>query len=595
LGAALPSAPLQPAPGLLAPPQPTARILLVPLDDRPATTQFAQMIGRIAGATVETPPPELLGRFTTPGEPDGVLTWLRGQDLGRYCAVLVSTDMVAYGGLIASRLPLTDYRLAIQRLRALQRLRRDVQQAQKGGERRTRFFAFSAIMRLSPTATRANGRWRLLVARHAEAEARFRQRPNERDGRLLDSLRRQIPAGEIERFEAARARNHLVQQELLRMTRWNVFDYLILGQDDAQPMGPHVAETRRLKAMARNLGVTDRVYFCEGIDQHSNVLVSRALALQFGWRPRVRVVYTDDLARDMVAHYEADRIEASLKDQIVASGARLAQPGEGFDYTLFVNTPRPRPGHFEAFVQDLRTQIDQGEPVAVADINLGAHGTGSPELFDALNSGGRVARLLSYAGWNTAGNTMGTAIPAANVYLLARRANYDPLRIELARRAFLLHRLVNDFEYHRFTRPAAYALQDRRSVAREESYGSLFDEVNDFVRQDVQARLDATFRDQFQGRRFFAGHRQYEVVALAGVDVALPWPRAYEVRIGFELHAEYVPVAASGGLGAAVGPMRLLTSSLPTASRWSAGRAVGPMRLLTSSLGSHGRRGRPGP
>lgn len=534
------AAPLRPIPLDSRPLQPTARILLIPLDDRPATTQFAEMIGRISGAVVETPPLDLLGRFTTPGDPDRILGWLRNHDLGQYCAVLISTDMVAYGGLIASRLTGTDYRVAIERMRAVQRVRRDLQVAQKDQPKKTLFFGFSSIMRLSPTATRDNGKWRLLVGRYAEAKARFNATADPKDKRLIDSLRRQIPEGEIERFEAARQRNHLVQQELVRMTRWNVFDYLILGQDDAQPVGPHVVETNRLKSMAQNLGVSGRVYFCEGIDQHSNVLISRALTGLADWRPRVRVVYADDLARDMVAHYEADRIEGSLRNQIIASGATVAGPNESFDYTLFVNTPNARPDHFARFVENLTRQIEQGEPVAVADINLGKQGTGSPELFDALNSAGRVARLLSYAGWNTAGNTMGTAIPAANVYLLARRSGYDPLRRELAQRAFLLHRLVNDFEYHRFTRPAAYALQDRRNVAREESYGTLFDELNDFVRQDVNARLFDTFRDQFQGRRFFAGDSQYEMVALQGVDVELPWPRAYEVRIGFELQAQQV-------------------------------------------------------
>ncbi|MFO0045356.1 MAG: DUF4127 family protein, partial [Armatimonadota bacterium] len=52
------------------------RVLLVPLDSRPAAGQFAQMIGKIDGVEVETPPIETLGRFTTPGNPDKIWSWL---------------------------------------------------------------------------------------------------------------------------------------------------------------------------------------------------------------------------------------------------------------------------------------------------------------------------------------------------------------------------------------------------------------------------------------------------------------------------------------------------------------------------------------
>lgn len=513
---------------------PNKKILLIPLDDRPATTQFAQMIGAIDGVKVETPPSQFLGRFTVPGNPEGILGWMRGQDLSQYEAVVVSTDMLCFGGLIASRVPETPYRTAINRLRALQKMRREY--------KNTPFYAFTAIMRLSPTALRSTAKWRDRMTQYATLRAKLDARYDAKIARQLAALEEAIPGGEVERYYTARKRNHMVQQELVRMAKVNVWDYLILGQDDAQPVGPHIPETARLHEMVRNLKVEAKTYFCEGIDQHSNVLISRAVLTREGWMPRVRVVFADEIGRRTIAAYEADHVEASLRDQLFASGARIAGPNEDYDYSLYVNTPDPRPFMFHTFVQNLTSEIDQGFPVAVADINLGKTGTGDPVLFEALSESGRAMRLLSYAGWNTAGNTMGTAIPAANVYLLARRSGVGALARELNQRSFLLHRLVNDFEYHRFTRPKAYAIQDKTPAStREETYGTAFDMINDFVRDDIRRRLDEMFRNQFQGRRFFAGDRQYEFLALANVDVELPWPRAYEVKIGFQLQAQEVP------------------------------------------------------
>lgn len=504
-------------------------ILLIPVDDRPATVQFPAMIGEIAGSRVVTPPAEMLGRFTKPGNPEGILAWLAAQDLGRYRTIIVSTDMIAYGGLIHSRQHETRYDEAIRRLRAFQKIRR----AAKG----TRVYGFSTIMRLTPTATRRTAAWRIELGRYAEVKARYRLTRKPDLLQTLRNLEAKIPALEIQRYEFSRDRNHRVQQELVRMAGANVFDYLIFGQDDAQPTGPHIAETKRLMEMATNLHVTRTVDFCMGIDQHANVLTSRALLADAGWSPKVRVIYADPLGRDKIAAYESTPVEQSLGDQLRASGAQLGSD-EDFDYTLFVNTPEPRELQFEAFLGQLKTEVDQGFPVAVADINLGKTGTGDPNLFDALTAGSRAIKLIAYSGWNTAGNTMGTAIPAANVYLLARRTGAPPLDREKNQRAFLLHRLVNDFQYHRFTRPMAFAMIDANPRAsREETPGEELQAIDDFVKDDLQRRLEETFHDQFFGRKFFAGPKQYVFRGLDQVSVQLPWPRAYEVRLEFRLVA----------------------------------------------------------
>lgn len=257
-------------------------------------------------------------------------------------------------------------------------------------------------------------------------------------------------------------------------------------------------------------------------------------------------MYADERGKYKIANFESTGVEQSLRDQLLASGAKPAPHALDFDYSLYVNTPEPGKAAFQAFVDSLKSEIDQGFPVAVADINLGKIGTGDPALFKNLRDNSRATKLLSYAGWNTAGNTMGTAIPAANVYLLSRRRGTEPLEREIAQHAFLLHRLVDDFEYHRFTRPQAYAMIDANPRAcREETYGVEMAEVSAFVKDDIERRLDETFREQLLGKRFFAGPRQYVFTGLSNVQVCLPWPRAYEVKIGFQLDAVEVPASLS--------------------------------------------------
>lgn len=527
------SAPISPSFPPPVQPKPGSKMLLIPVDDRPATGQFAQMISSIGGVQIEMPPVDLLGQFLTPGRSEAVLNWLSQKNLGEYSAVIVSTDMIAYGGLVASRVPAVSLTTAVERLQRLEAIR-----ARTPG---VPFYGFSAVMRVLPTSTRENRPWRDLLGKLVVRRERFFQEPSLTNQIDFLRLANKLPAGVLEEYDEARQRNQGVQEELIRMTKRGSLDYLILGQDDAQTEGPQISEGRVLRELVAAEKARDKVYFCEGIDQHANVLVSRAMLAQVGYVPKIRMVFADPLGTTVTPAYETQPLSISIKEQVTASGAMITNKVDDADYTLYVNTPQPRPGPFDEFVSSLQNEIDQGFPIAVADLNLGKSGTGDPNLFQVLNQGDRAMRLLSYAGWNTAGNTLGTSIPAANVYLAARRFTVDPLTRELNQRAFLLHRLVNDFEYHRFTRPMAYAYIDRNPPStREETYGTNLDAVNRLVQEDLSRRLDDMFRSHFQGRRFFAGTRQYEVRGLSQVDIELPWPRAYEVRLGFKIDASEV-------------------------------------------------------
>jgi len=118
-------------------------LVVIPLDDRPVTLQLPRMLGAIAGTTVATPPRALLGRYLRFGEPDAILRWLRADAPADAAAFIVSTDMLAYGGLIASRTPATPEFLALSRLRELAAFRRI--------RPRAGFAAFGTVMRLAPT------------------------------------------------------------------------------------------------------------------------------------------------------------------------------------------------------------------------------------------------------------------------------------------------------------------------------------------------------------------------------------------------------------------------------------------------------------
>lgn len=509
------------------------RVLLVPLDSRPAAGQFAQMIGRIGVVETRFPPYETLGKFTVPGDPDAILDWLAAADPTDVTAVILSADMIAYGGLVASREDGVTLAKAEARVKRLESIRAKFPKIP--------FYVFSSTMRLAPTATKATAPYRMKLARLEELRDMARRAPSAAVTRDLARLLREVPTKALMAYRAARARNHRIQRELIDGAARGVWDAVVIGQDDARLYGPFIAETAALKELVKTKGAGKRTFFCEGIDQLAAVLVSRAMTVRYGWTPKVRIVASDPSQMLRPARYETKPLEEAVEETIRISGATVAQPGEPDDYALYVNAPKPLDTAFDSWIRDLDNELDQGFPVAVADVNFGADGAADPVLFAALADKGRMAKMLAYAGWNTAGNTIGTTVPAANVYLLARRMELDPLRRETAQKEFLLHRVANDYAYHKSTRPTAYRiLEDWDKIARDETDGSMLAGITDFVRRDLQKGTERLFREQFLGRPFSAGDRRYVLTGLEDLHIWLPWPRVYEVRLEFRLQSRSV-------------------------------------------------------
>jgi hypothetical protein len=511
--------------------EPRKKIILIPLDSRPAAGQFAQMIGAISDVEVIIPPYEYLGRFTNAGKVDKIFDWLESQKLDDVSSLVVSADMLAYGGLIASRVNEVDSDVAIARLKRLVEFR-------KKAPEHLKTYVFAATMRLTPTATEKAGKFRLNLAKYEELKDRYERTGDPTLPPKMSNLRKVVPSVEILRYERTRSRNHEVQKALVRMCIGPQINFLIMGQDDAKPDGPQIQENARLRVFTKKLDLESKIYFCEGIDQHANLLISRAILEERGWKPRIRVVYSDEQGRDQFAMYESKTVEESLNDQIFTSGAQMVREGEEYDYTLYLNTPKRSASSFSYFVQQMKDEVDQGFPVAVADINFTPDGASDDQLLNALFENRRAHKLLSFAGWNTAGNTMGTAIPSANVYLSARKFEVNPLGRELAQKDFLLHRMADDYAYHKFTRPATYRLIDNLQKQRDEVYGSNFETIDNFARVDLRKWVDKLYIEQFKDKTFFAGTKEFRISGLSNLKVFLPWPRAYEVRIEFNMKAE---------------------------------------------------------
>lgn len=501
------------------------KVVLIPLDDRPVSTQLPKMLGDIGGVEVVLPPRELLGRFDRPGNPEGIMEWMSspggmpGSD-----AVIVSLDMVTCGGLIASRSSATHYELAKRRLFRLWQIRQEAPKA--------KFYVFSSIVRLAPTATREAAPYRMLIQRWMELKEEAKRLPKPETKKRLASLEERIPSWELERSLSARRRMVRLSGDLMQIMGLKGFDLAAFGQDDASPMGIHLSEIDEVRASAKIHGAEERVNFLQGIDQVASVLLARACSEVSGATLGFSTSYSSLMAARQPAPYEAVPIEASLRQQVRAAGARL-DPSSPL--RLMVNTAATE-SELSGFRTHLMTRLKSGQPTALADVNLGKAGTGDPRLVEGLMASDVLPRLQGYAGWNTAANSMGTVLPMLQIHELAKRADVPFFVREAKLRRVLFHRLVSDWLYHRYTRPLAYQMIDRiPNSAREELTADQWRQVSKFVHDDLSRRTQEAFSRTLEGEILEEGNWSAKLETLRDLRISLPWPRAYEVEVDFEL------------------------------------------------------------
>jgi hypothetical protein len=410
-------------------------LVLVPLDDRPVTGRLPVMVAAVAGAAVRIPPARLLPEFRRPGDMDGLSAWLR-QAAATADAAVVSLEMLAMGGLVPSRIGQESAASTLARWDVLSELDLPVHA--------------SAVVTRTPNADDASEEPLYFAhsgrAVHAASAALSEGRP------LPDG----IDTGALADFLQRRLRNHVLNLSALGLAHRGTVTTLAITSDDTAVAGIGTAEQEWIERWVRWLTLTDRVLMYPGADEVGTVLIARALtSLAGGPAPTVRVHATGGL--DRIPPYENAPIGQSAHTQVLAAGGRPfdAPADEPADLELVLHPPsldghdhavnpptKTDPAAAQATADLVRELLSAGRTVALADC---AHPNGAdPALVRALGVvlGRRWERLAGFAAWNTAGNSIGTAVAHGLAGVAGRRlGTFDAD----AHAHLIRHRLLEDW------------------------------------------------------------------------------------------------------------------------------------------------------
>lgn len=503
-----------------------ATLVLVPLDDRPVTLQLPKMIGAMAGVRVVTPPRPLLGHYLDPGDPPALLRWLQNEAPGDAAAYIVSSDMIDFGGLIASRAPGTPSYVAETRLRDLAAFRARRPQAA--------FALFGTVMRLAPTGVPALGAAATFFAAGQPVDwlTQYANLPDPPQTAAQKALAAKL-AGELgadlTAYLATRARDRDVDLYALQLTADGAFDRVLFGQDDAGPVGLHLRDLAALRAFAGRWLTRERAAIEPGADELAMILTGAELAREAHLVPRIRVRYSRPGGGEVQDPLEFVPIDTTIGDIIrTCGGVRVADDDAHADIDLFVRVPHTGAADENAFVDAIAAETADGATgprPAVADLTfLDSHDMAEQRaLVETMIARGIAGKIDAFASWNTTANTIGTAIPAAIATLAGRATgSFDPVM----HAQFMLDRYADDYAFHDFVRGDVNEALAKAGV-----------ENHEYLLPEAASYAASVNRSELWRQALKLLWSIYPMYNDMGLTITLPWDRTFETELDVRLGA----------------------------------------------------------
>lgn len=521
------------------------QILYVPLDERPCNVFYPQMIAQLQPQIqLKLPPALLLSRKKQPADVEGLWAWMRqslaeisptsGEGASDDCFAIVSIEMLVYGGLLPSRLHQHSAEVLNDRLQLLVQLKADYPQLQ--------ILASNLIMRTP--AYNSSEEEPDYYATHGEAICRWGSLSDRRSRQALTPeeeteftcLDVALPTQYLDDYRCRRAKNLAINQSTIELVNSGVITFLSIPQDDCAPYGFTAQDQQVINQQICALRLQQNVHLYPGADEVGCTLLARAWCSRSRQSPgqsplRVYLLYSSVMGDRVIPRYEDRPIGESLKAHLWAAGATLAHSLEAADLVLAVNTPGQVMQeawdqtskditynsfrNLRVFVNQIRRLLDQDIPVALADIAF-SNG-GETELVQLLDDLDCWDRMLSYAAWNTSGNSLGTAIATAILGLDSTETtvlNFNKI-----------YHVLEDWAYQSIVRRTITEEYLPKIGASSHDFNGQTEAINHAMASAIKTVWEQVIR------------RSFQACTIEQLKVYSPWQRMFEIGLDLALTA----------------------------------------------------------
>lgn len=421
----------------------TASILLVPLDGRPPCRQFVIDAGRIAGLAVLTPPPKIQDYYSQPGDTASMKQWIL-QNLGQTQAAIISIDQLLYGGLLAAREKQKTPEEVQDMLNFLRKIHTNHPDIP--------LYAFSILPRQTPQDTIDSYQERKDLLAYSRLKGRQAEGlpVNEKE---ITRLEKNISADSLNRYLAHFEENEQLNKELIRLVQEGVITYLVLGQDDGEPYSiPNIEKQHLRHIIETALTGKKTVFLTHGADEIALSLLARIQNERTGFHPWIKIHYNSPSAPDRIMPYMAVSIQETVREKIALLGGKEIDSDNDADFTLILSACDSQEDDVNSRLQTVRLlQSCQNKGIPVGLVDLSKHFSAQETVLPLLlEQDYPINQLISYAGWNTTSNAIGTAIAQSSIYEAARQSTNDHqimMSLTAANLTFLQNRILEDYFY----------------------------------------------------------------------------------------------------------------------------------------------------
>ncbi len=496
------------------------KTVILPLDERPCNYQYVLDLVESTDIQVTLPPQSLLGEKKRAPNLDTLTYWVE-QSCVDATHLIVSIDMLVYGGIIPSRLHYDSEQTLLKRVSVLERIRRE--------NPNITISAFLLIMR-NPSYSSSDEEpdyyeqyGRQIHTRGVYEHKKALDLLTKEQEIELEQLRATIPSAYYDDYTTRRRVNLQVHEAVIDLYNRGIIDRLVIPQDDSSPYG--------LTKMDQNLvcGYIQEgkkpVLMYPGADEVALTLLTHAVCSDTKRALTTYVDYRDPEATDLIPCFEDRPIRETIASQLEACGLRAVSDMEQADLVFFVNNPSDRfrdilgdrdlyntykRDTLNNFVNRIKVALSQNKHVCIGDIYFG--NGGDIYLVEMLKQEDLLLAIHGYAGWNTASNSVGTALSFGAITALT--AVSSPRK--------LVKRYAEDLLYQAVIRPFVIKnLLDGSYVTyfnTQEKQGY----IAHIVRMHMQKELDKLLRGQS--------------IRATITDLAMPWTRIFEIDM--EIHCE---------------------------------------------------------
>ncbi|PFL64395.1 hypothetical protein COJ36_20410 [Priestia megaterium] len=508
------------------------KIMYLPLDERPCNYKFPVKLAELTDLELIVPNRSLLGNKKKPADVSGLQEWLL-ENCQDASYLIVSIDMLVYGGIVPSRIHNLTKEECINRVNILNEI--------KALNPTIKIYAFNLILRVSsndrdeeePFYYKNYGNKIWNYGWLTDKEEREGLIPEEKVH--YNKLKETIPSEYLEDFIERRKKNKALNHYVLEMVEQGALTELIVPLDDNSKYGFTAKEQKELLFRVNELDISHKVLIYPGADDLGCSLFSKVFCDVKKYSPEIYVRYSSTWGPFMKPKYEDRSLHESLKSQIIAAGGFIIDHSYDTNIILMVNSPATEQWNmaeqvpfntrhatyfsevnYREFIEAIKMYLGKGKNVSLADVAV-CNGSDT-YLMNLLKKNNLINELSSYAGWNTSGNTLGTVIPHTIIHSYYN--NYGSNKEKLKKdREFYLHRLVEDWGYQGVVRNDI--IENHLPVLK----ASYFEvkHVQKDVEELVKNKIMDFVRDNFDSDNLLI------------TNVNLPWVRMFEIDFELDL------------------------------------------------------------